>query len=110
VITALSRCFVLIMALSIFAVNLPVRADVPQPPRHRMSCCAHIAGERGHCGSEPVKSQDHACCPGCTVGLSLFLASTAPFIFSPEPGEKLIDEIGASPSRSDRPPVPPPRV
>ena len=64
-ITALSRCFVLIVALSIFAVTLPVRAEVPQPTRHRMSCCAHMAGERGHCGgSEPVKSQDRAMLPG----------------------------------------------
>ena len=65
VITALSRCFVLIVALSIFAVTLPVRAEVPQPTRHRMGCCAHMAGERGHCGgSEPVKSQDRAMLPG----------------------------------------------
>jgi hypothetical protein len=111
VITALSRCFVLIVALSIFAVTLPVRAEVPQPRQHRMSCCAHMAGERGHCGgSEPVKSQDRQCCPGCTVGLSLFLTSTAAFSFSLEGGERLIDEIAASSSRSDRPPVPPPRA
>jgi hypothetical protein len=111
VITALLRCFVLIVALSIFAVILPVRAEVPQPPRHRMSCCGHMASERGHCGgSEPVKSQDRQCCPGCTVGLSLFLASTAAFIFLPESGERLSDEIAASSSRSDRPPVPPPRA
>ena len=49
-ITALSRCFVLIVALSIFAITLPVRAEVPQSRQHRMSCCAHMAGERGHCG------------------------------------------------------------
>jgi len=111
VITALSRCFALIIALSIFAVTLPVRAEVPQPTRHRMGCYAHMAGERGHCGgSEPVKSQDRACCPACTVGLSLFLASTAAFIFSSERGERLIDGIAASSSRSDRPPVPPPRA
>jgi hypothetical protein len=111
VITALSRCFVLIVALSIFAITLPVRAEVPQSRQHRMSCCAHMAGERGHCGeSEPVKSQDRQCCPGCTVGLSLFLASTAAFIFSPEGGERFIDEIAASSSRPDRPPVPPPRA
>src|SRR5205823_7928768 len=54
VITALSRCFVSIVALSIFAVTLPARAEVPKPPRHRMSCCAHMAAERDHCGSEPV--------------------------------------------------------
>jgi hypothetical protein len=111
VITALSRCFVLIVTLSIFAVTLPVRAEAPQPPRHQMSCCAHMAGERGHCGGgEPVKSQDRQCCPGCTVGLSLFLTATAAFIFSPEGGEKLSDVIAASLSRSDRPPVPPPRA
>jgi len=111
VIMALSRCFALIVALSIFAVTLQVRAEVPQPRQHRMSCCAHMAGERGHCGgSEPVKSQDRQCCPGCTVGLSLFLTSTAAFIFSPEGGKRLIDEIAASSSRSDRPPVPPPRA
>jgi hypothetical protein len=111
VITALSRYFALIVALSIFAVTLPVRAEVPQPRQHRMSCCAHMAGESGHCeGSEPVKSQDRQCCPGCTADLSLFLTSSAAFIFSPEGGERFIDEIAASSSRSDRPPVPPPRA
>jgi hypothetical protein len=111
VITALSRSFVLIVISSIFAVTLPVRAEVPQPPRQRMSCCAHMAGERGHCGGgEPVKSPDRQCCPACTVGLSLFLASGSVFIFSPERGERLISEIAASASRSDRPPVPPPRA
>jgi hypothetical protein len=109
VITALSRYIVLIVASSIFAVTLPVRAEVPR--QHRMSCCAHMAGERGHCGgSEPVKSQDRQCCPACTLGLSLFLTLTAAFIFSPEAGERFIDEIAASSSRSDRPPVPPPRA
>jgi len=113
VITALSRGFVLIVALSIFAVTLPVRGDAPlQPPQqHRMSCCKHMPGEPGHCGGgEPVKSQDRQCCPACTAGLSLFLASTSVLVFSPERGEKLMDEVAVSSSRSDRPPVPPPRV
>jgi len=111
VITAFSRCFVLIVVLSIFAVTLPVRGEVaPQPP-HQMSCCAHMAAERGHCanGGEPVKSQDRQCCPACTVGLSLFLASASALIFSPGCGEKLVGEIAPSSSRFDRPPVPPPR-
>ena len=111
VITAFSRCFVLIVALSIFAVTLPVRAEVPQPPQHRMSCCAHMAGEHGHCGgSEPMKSQDRQGCAACNLCLSLIAASTYPFVFSSDHGEKLAGEIAASSSRSDRPPVPPPRA
>jgi hypothetical protein len=70
-----------------------------------------MAGERGHCvGGEPVQSQDRQCCPACNVGISLFLAADSIFIFSPERGEKLVGEIAASSSRSDRPPVPPPRA
>jgi hypothetical protein len=112
VITALSRCFVLIVALSIFAVTLPVRAGAPvQPPQHRMSCCKHFPGEPGHCGGgEPVQSQDSQCCSACNVGLSLFLASASVLIFSHEGGEKFFSKTAASSSRSDRPPVPPPRV
>ena len=111
VITALSRCIVLIVAASIFAVTLPTRAEVAQPTRHRMSCCAHMASERGHCGgSEPMKSQDRQGCAACNLCLSLIAASTYPFVFSPDRGEKLVGEIAASSSRSDRPPVPPPRV
>lgn len=108
---ALSRCFVLIVVFSIFAVTLPVRGEVAPQPQHQMSCCAHTAPERGHCGNggEPVKSEDRQCCPACTVGLSLFLASASALIFSPEWGEKLVGEIAPSSSRSDRPPVPPPR-
>jgi hypothetical protein len=111
VITALSRCILLIVAASIFAVTLPIRAEVPKPPRHRMSCCADTPGERGHCGgAEPVKSQDRQCCAACNLCFSLIAPSNYPFFFSPERGEKLFGEIAASSSRSDRPPVPPPRV
>ena len=111
VITALSRCIVLIVAASIFAVTLPTRAEVPKPPRHRMDCCAHMAGEHGHCGAnEPVGTQDRQCCAACNLCFSLIAASNYPFFFSPDRGEKLFGEIAASSSRSDRPPVPPPRV
>ena len=112
VITAVSRCFVLVVVLSIFAVTLPVFGNAPvQPPPHRMSCCKYTAGERGHCGgSEPVQSQDSHCCAACNAGLSLFLASASIHIFSPERGEKFLSEDTASASRSDRPPVPPPRI
>jgi len=111
VITALSRCFVLIVASSIFAVSLPVRGEVPQPPQHRMSCCAHMAGERGHCGgSEPMKSQDRQGCAACNLCLSLIATSSFSFVSPPDHGEKLVGEIAGSSSRSDRPPVPPPRA
>ena len=113
VITGLSRCcFVLIVALSIFAVTLPVRgARLVQPPAHPMSCCKHFPGEPGHCGGgEPVQSQDSQCCSACNGGLSLFLASASVLIFSSERGEKLFSETAVSSSRSDRPPVPPPRA
>jgi len=110
--TALSRCFVLIVALSLVGVGLPTRAEVPQQPRpHRMSCCNHMPGEPGHCGgSEPAQSKDSQYCAGCNLCLSLIAASTYPFIFSPDRGENLFGKIAISASRSDRPPVPPPRV
>src|SRR5437870_12316342 len=108
---ALSRYLILIVASSIFAVTLPVRGTVPPQPQHRMSCCAHMAREHGHCGGgEPVKSQDRQSCAACVVCLSLFLASASVFIFSPKRGEKLLGEIAASSTRSDRTPVPPPRA
>jgi hypothetical protein len=112
VITALSRCFVLIVALSLVAVGLPARAEVPQQPSPpRMSCCNHLPGEPGHCGgSEPVKSQALQDCAGCNLCLSIIAASTYSFIFSPDRGENLFGKIAISASRSDRPPVPPPRV
>jgi hypothetical protein len=112
VITPLSRCFVSIVAASIFAVGLPARAEVPKPPRHRMSCCcAHMPGEPGHCGgSEPAKSQDGQGCAACNLCFSLIAVSNYPFVFSPNRGEKLVGETVASSSRPDRPPVPPPRV
>jgi hypothetical protein len=111
VITALSRCFVLIVAASILAVTLPTRAEVPRAAPHRMSCCAHTPGEPGHCGgAEPVKSQERQCCAACNLCFALIAVSNYPFLFSPDGGEKLFGEIIASSSRSDRPPVPPPRV
>jgi len=107
------RWLILVMtSLSLVAVTLPVRAAVPKLP-HTMSCCAHMPGQNNndnHCGSEPVKQQDRPCCPACATGLSLFLTTAAPFIFSPDRAEELIAEIAASSWRSDRPPVPPPRA
>jgi hypothetical protein len=111
--TALSGGVVLIVALSVFAVTLPVRGDSPpqRPQQHRMSCCNHFPGELGHCGgTEPVQSQDSQCCSVCNVGLSLFPASVSVLVFSSERGQKFVSETAASSSRSDRPPVPPPRV
>ena len=79
-----------------------------------MSCLKHFPGEPGHCGGgEPVQSLDSQCCsaglqrwafivPGFGVGLER--------VFSSERGEKFFSENAASSSRSDRPPVPPPRV
>jgi hypothetical protein len=70
-----------------------------------------MPGEPGYCGGgEPMQSQDSQCCAACNLCLSLIAASTYRFVFSPERGEGLIDEIAASSSRSDRPAVPPPRV
>jgi len=112
VITALSRCLAVIGGLSIFAVALPVRSDAFfKPAQHPMSCCKHLPGERGHCGGgEPVQSQDSQCCSACNAVLSLFLAWASVHIFSCERGEKFISETIGSSSRSDRPPVPPPRL
>lgn len=100
----------LTLVVSVAFVVLPVRGDAPR--LIKSGCCAntHQPGGSNDCPSHPTKpNQDSQCCPACTVGLALFVASSGPFIYPPTGEEEFAVELSRESARADRPPVPPPR-
>jgi hypothetical protein len=83
------------------------------PEIQKSDCCAKMKAESSshECGHQPPKSDpDKQCCAACAFGLAGILASSMPFVY-PAAGEEnfaayLLSEL----TRSQRPPVPPPRA
>jgi hypothetical protein len=109
---AISRSlFAILMCVSVIALTLPLRAAQPAAS-HTMSCCAKPAAAKSdnHCRHQTPAPEEEHCCAACAIGLSLFLTPPANFIFSRERGEQLVAAAAAELSRSEQPPVPPPRA
>jgi hypothetical protein len=101
----------LALIVSVAALVLPMRGEAPPP--EKSSCCAHLQKQSApnDCGGHPMKpKQDPQCCAACGVGLALFAAPAAPFIFPPTGEEEFSTRNAREISRADRPPVPPPRA
>lgn len=111
VFTLLPRVFLAVaMSVALMALTLPLRAMVPPETQARDCCAAMSKQDDGHhCKHEPVKPKDRPCCPACVNALVFLLSPAAPFIFSPDTGERLAAALLYEPSRVERPPVPPPR-
>ena len=100
------------MAISLLAVFTPLtRAmTIPAP---RAECCAKMNMGDGHndCGKQGPKSkQNQQCCAACTVCLNLLSAPVKPSFYPPPTDYRFGSFFVGDHSRSDRPPVPPPRT
>jgi hypothetical protein len=71
----------------------------------KMESAAHECDRRA-----PKSDQDKECCALCALGLALFATFTAPFVYPPVGDETFTAYISSEHSRSQRPPVPPPRA
>jgi hypothetical protein len=96
------------MSLSIGTALIPLKAAGGEPAKAK--CCAKMKQQTGDCGKHAPKPQkEKRCCAACAVGLAT-LTKVAERLVPPAETQKwlaayLVDEH----SRSERPPVPPPR-
>src|SRR5437868_6935616 len=100
-----------VISASISTIVLPVQAKMVEMPK--TGCCEHMTAPNndGDCGGFPAKpSPDRQCCAACALGLTLFLATSTPLIYSPSEGQTISSGFLAASDRSDQPPVPPPRT
>lgn len=101
--------FCLAISWSLALAAMPARAAARQL---KAGCCAKMAKDAAanDCGQHAPKSNDEKqCCSMCAFCVAL-LPATTPFVYSPS-GKESFPEVSAGEHvRSDRPPVPPPRV
>src|ERR1700719_78652 len=101
----------LLLSCSIaFAV---VPREPPVPAIEKTDCCAKMKMESAAHDCErhaPKSDQDAQCCAFCAVGLGLPATFAAPFVYPPVGDETFAAYISSEHSRSQRPPVPPPRA
>jgi hypothetical protein len=92
-------------------------AAIPRPPLvsefQKADCCAMMKPESvtHDCDRPAPKSdQDKQCCALCAFGLALVAAIATPFVYPPVGDETFAAYVSSERSRSQRPPVPPPRA
>ena len=105
----LSICLVISCSIAFAAVP----AQTPVTQIEKMSCCAKTKTETvGHdCERHaPKPDQDKECCALCAIGLALVATFAAPFVYPPVGDETFAAYISSEHSRSQPPPVPPPRA
>ncbi len=100
----------LLLSCSIVFAVVPREPLVPAVAK--TSCCAKMKMESAHdCDRHAPKSdQDKQCCAFCALGLGLLATFAAPFVYPPVGDETFAAYISSEHSRSQRPPVPPPRA
>jgi hypothetical protein len=101
----------LLLSCSIAFAAIPRQAPVPEI--EKTSCFAKMktASATHDCDRQaPNSDQDKQCCPLCALGCALFATFATPFVYPPVGDETFAAYISSEPSRSQRPPVPPPRA
>jgi len=99
------------IASSIALAAVPRQA--PPPENAKTDCCAKMKTESAphECDRHTPKSdQDKECCALCAIGLALVATYAAPFVYPPVGDETFAAYVSSEHSRSQRPPVPPPRA
>jgi hypothetical protein len=106
------RFFVcLTIASSIALAAVP--AEVPVAQTEKKSCCAKMKMESAARECErhaPKSEQDQQCCALCALGCGLPATFATSFIYPPVGAETFAAYIPSEHTRSQPPPVPPPRV
>jgi hypothetical protein len=111
--TSLRFLLCLLISCSIAAAAIPSRTSAPVPQTEKTDCCAKMKTESAtrECDRHAPKSdQDKECCALCTIGLALVATFAAPFVYPPVGDETFAAYLSSEHSRSQRPPVPPPRA
>jgi hypothetical protein len=99
------------LSFSMAVAILPLRANVARPVK--ASCCAETQAQSSqkHCPKHMPKGQsDQQCCAACIVGMAVFIGGTAPLLLPPHADQTFAGYNFDEHLRSERPPVPPPRL
>jgi hypothetical protein len=108
---ALRLLICLVISCSIAFAAVP--AQMPVTQIEKTGCCAKTKTETAAHDCErhaPKSDQDAQCCAFCAVGLGLPATFAAPFVYPPVGDETFAAYISSELSRSQQPPVPPPRA
>src|SRR6266404_7304415 len=92
-----------VISASISTIVLPLEAKIVQMPK--TACCEHMTlpNSDGDCGGHPAKPMpDRQCCAACGLGLTLFLATSTPLIYSPAEGQRIYSDLVSKSQRSDQ--------
>jgi hypothetical protein len=112
VIRATSRLLLcLLLSYSIALAAVPAPVSLPQI--EKADCCAKMKAESAAHDCErpaPKSDPDKQCCALCALGCALFATFATPFVYPPVGDETFAAYISSEHSRSQRPPVPPPRA
>jgi hypothetical protein len=105
--------FLVCLAIASSIALAAVPRQAPPPESAKTDCCAKMKAEAAtrECDRHAPKSdQDKQCCALCAIGLALVATFAAPFVYPPVGDETFAAYISSEHSRSQRPPVPPPRA
>jgi hypothetical protein len=102
----------MVACASLVFVTIPTRAGVL--PQSNPRCCAEMTnsdqsggGMASHCPGNPM--QQKQCCAACALSLTLFPGTASSFVYLTGRQQMFDDTTVRAFSRTDRPPVPPPR-
>jgi hypothetical protein len=101
----------LLLSCAIGFAAIPRQPVVPE--LQKTDCCAKMKTESlGHeCDRHaPKPDPDKQCCAACALGLAAIVSAATPFVYPPVGDETFAAFISSEHSRSQRPPVPPPRA
>lgn len=101
----------LLISCTIAFAAAPRQATAPEPAK--TDCCAKMKIESaGHDGDHhpPKSDQEKQCCAACPLGLALLVTPATPFLYPPVGDQSFAAFISSEHTRSQRPPVPPPRA
>jgi hypothetical protein len=108
---ALRFLICLVISCSLALAAIPAQAPVAQI--EKASCCAKMKTKSATNGCDrpaPKSDQEKQCCAACAFGCALFVASATPFIYPPVGEETFAAFLSREHTRSQPPPVPPPRA
>jgi hypothetical protein len=101
----------LLLSCSIAFAAIPREPLVSKLPKN--DCCAKMKAQSASHECErhaPKPDPDQQCCALCALGCGLPATFATPFIYPPVGDETFAAYISSEHTRSQRPPVPPPRA
>ena len=101
----------LALSASIAFAALPRQPLVPEI--EKTDCCAKMKAESASHDCDrhaPKPDPDKQCCAACAFGLAGVVAAATPFVYPPVGDQNFATYLLSEHTRSQRPPVPPPRA